>query len=46
MGSFSGTLPLPASGQPIAANRRVDYKHSDEAALVKRVQVADHMAVR
>jgi RNA polymerase sigma-70 factor (ECF subfamily) len=46
MGSLSGALPLPASGEASAAKRRVDYKSSEEAALVQRVQVADEMAFR
>jgi RNA polymerase sigma-70 factor (ECF subfamily) len=46
MGSMSGTLPLPATGEASAAKRRVDYKSSEEAALVQRVQAADEMAFR
>jgi RNA polymerase sigma-70 factor (ECF subfamily) len=46
MGSLSGTLRLPATGEKTAAKRRVDYKNSEEAALVRRVQVADQMAFR
>jgi RNA polymerase sigma-70 factor (ECF subfamily) len=46
MGSLSGTLRLPATGEKIRAKRRVDYKDSEEAALVRRVQVADQMAFR
>jgi RNA polymerase sigma-70 factor (ECF subfamily) len=46
MGSLSGALPLPASGEASAAKRRVDYKSSEEAALVQRVQAADEMAFR
>jgi RNA polymerase sigma-70 factor (ECF subfamily) len=46
MGSLSGTLRLPATGEKILAKPRVDYKNSEEAALVRRVQVADQMAFR
>ncbi len=46
MGSLSGTLRLPATGGKILAKPRVDYKNSQEAALVRRVQVADQMAFR
>lgn len=46
MGSMSGALPLPATGQVSAGKRRVDYKSSEEAALVQRVQAADEMAFR
>jgi RNA polymerase sigma-70 factor (ECF subfamily) len=46
MSSVSGTLPLPASGDRIAVKRRVDYKNTEEAALVKRAQAGDQMAFR
>jgi len=46
MGSLSATLPLPALGETAATKRRVDYKNSEEAALVQRVQAADQMAFR
>ncbi len=46
MGSLSGTLPLPASGERIALKRRVDYKTTEEAALVRRAQEGDEMAFR
>lgn len=47
MGSLSGALPLPASGERIAVKRRVvDYKNTEEAALVRRAQNGDQMAFR
>ena len=46
MGSVSDTLRLPATGEKIAAKRRVEYKSSEEAALVRRVQAGDEMAFR
>jgi len=46
MGSVSGTLPLPATGERIAAKRRVEYKNTEEAALVKRAQTGDQLAFR
>ncbi len=46
MSSVSGTLPLPVSGDRIAVKRRVDYKNTEEAALVKRAQAGDEMAFR
>jgi RNA polymerase sigma-70 factor (ECF subfamily) len=46
MGSLSGTLPLPASGEKIAVKRRVDYRNTEEAALVRRAQAGDQMAFR
>jgi RNA polymerase sigma-70 factor (ECF subfamily) len=46
MSSMSGTLPFPACGGQIAAKRRVDYKDTDEAALVRRAQAEDEMAFR
>ncbi len=46
MSSLSGALPLSASGQRIAVKRRVNYKSTDEAALVRRTQRGDEMAFR
>ncbi len=46
MSSFSGVLPLPASGERIAAKKRVDYRNTEEAALVRRAQAGDQMAFR
>src|SRR5208283_175397 len=45
MSSLSGALRLPATGEAIAVERRVDYKN-EEAALVRRAQNADEMAFR
>ena len=46
MSSYSGVLPLPASGERIAIRTRVDYKGTVEAALVRRAQAGDQMAFR
>jgi RNA polymerase sigma-70 factor, ECF subfamily len=46
MGSLSGALPLPVSGERIAVKRRVDYKSTEEAGLVRRAQEGDEMAFR
>ncbi|MGE5488136.1 MAG: RNA polymerase sigma factor [bacterium] len=46
MGGLSGTLPLPVSGERIAVRQRVDYKNTEEAALVRRAQEGDEMAFR
>ena len=46
MGSLSGTLPLPASGEKIAVKRRVDYRNTAEAALVRRAQAGDQIVAR
>ena len=41
------TLPFPAVvGEGTRARTRVDHKHSEEAALVRRVQARDEMAFR
>jgi len=45
MSSLSGALRLPATGEAIAVERRVDYKN-EEAALVRRAQSGDEMAFR
>ncbi len=39
-------MPLPVSGERIAVKRRVDYKNTEEAALVRRAQSADQIAFR
>ena len=46
MGCVSGTLPLRLSGERIAVKRRVQYKDTEEAALVRRAQAEDQMAFR
>jgi RNA polymerase sigma-70 factor, ECF subfamily len=43
---FSGVLPLPTSGGRTAAKTRVEYRQSEEAALVRRAQAEDEMAFR
>jgi RNA polymerase sigma-70 factor (ECF subfamily) len=45
MSSLTGALRLPATGEAIAVERRVDYKN-EEAALVRRAQNGDEMAFR
>ncbi len=46
MSSLSGALPLPVSGDRIAGKGRVDYKNTEEAALVRRAQAGDQLAFR
>lgn len=46
MGGATTVLPLPVSGGKIAVKKRVEYKATEEAALVKRAQAEDHMAFR
>jgi RNA polymerase sigma-70 factor, ECF subfamily len=46
MSSVSGAIPFPASGEKIAARKRVDYRNTEEAALIRRAQAADEMAFR
>jgi RNA polymerase sigma-70 factor (ECF subfamily) len=47
MGSLTGVLTLPASGSIVrAGNRLDDHQHSEEYALVRRVQAGDEMAFR
>ncbi len=46
MSSLIGTLPFPAAREPARVRTRVDYKNSEEAALVRRVQARDEMAFR
>jgi RNA polymerase sigma-70 factor (ECF subfamily) len=46
MSSLSGALALPASGGRIALKRSVEYRQTEEAALVRRAQSADEMAFR
>jgi len=45
MSSMTDALRLPARGEAIAVERRVDYKN-EEAALVHRAQNGDEMAFR
>jgi RNA polymerase sigma-70 factor (ECF subfamily) len=46
MSSLCGALPFPLSGEKVAVNRKVDYKGTEEAALVRRAQTGDQMAFR
>lgn len=52
MNGILGALPFPAAGEGTRVGSRpgqklrVDHKHSDEAALVQRVQARDEMAFR
>src|SRR5579872_7198176 len=49
MSGLSEVLRFPATGAravPDQGKTRVDHKHSDEAALVRRVQARDEMAFR
>jgi RNA polymerase sigma-70 factor (ECF subfamily) len=46
MGSFTGTLALPAFGRIRAAKSRVDFQNSPEGALVRRAQAGDQEAFR
>lgn len=47
MGSATTVLPVPLSGGKLAVSkRRVEYKGTEEAALVKRAQAEDQMAFR
>jgi len=40
------TIPLTDAGRKVRAQARVDYKSTDEAALVRRVQNGDEIAFR
>lgn len=46
MGSLTGVLPFPASGEKGRAKTRVDHRNSEEAVLVRRVQARDEIAFR
>jgi RNA polymerase sigma-70 factor, ECF subfamily len=46
MSGLSGTLSLPLVGTRTKPKARVDYKRSEEAALVRRVQKGDELAFR
>jgi RNA polymerase sigma-70 factor (ECF subfamily) len=47
MSSWSGVLPFPASaGTAGTARTRVEYRKTEEAELVRRVQAKDQMAFR
>jgi RNA polymerase sigma-70 factor, ECF subfamily len=46
MTGATGTLPLPAVAAKAKAKATVDYKNSEEALLVRRVQNGDELAFR
>src|SRR5918911_346151 len=46
MNGVSGVLPFPATGGPTRARTRVDHRHTEEAALVRRIQARDEIAFR
>ncbi|MBI5085754.1 MAG: sigma-70 family RNA polymerase sigma factor [Acidobacteria bacterium] len=50
MSGFTGVLPIPVAGVQATASRqgktRVDYRKSEEADLVRRVQAKDELAFR
>jgi RNA polymerase sigma-70 factor (ECF subfamily) len=46
MSGLIGALPFPATREETRARTRVDHKHTEEAALVRRVQARDEMAFR
>lgn len=47
MNGLTATLPFPAStGEATRAKTKLDYRTSDEAALVRRVQAQDEIAFR
>jgi RNA polymerase sigma-70 factor (ECF subfamily) len=45
MSSFSGVLTFPATDRS-PAKAKVDHRHTDEAALVRRVQTRDELAFK
>jgi RNA polymerase sigma-70 factor, ECF subfamily len=47
MNGLTATLPFPAvTGEPARAKTRLDHRHTEEAALVRRVQEQDEIAFR
>ena len=47
MSGFSGALPFPIAGNATGTTRtRVDYRKTEEADLVRRIQAKDEMAFR
>ena len=46
MDGITGVLTFPGAGEGIRGKTRVDHKHSEEAALIRRVQARDEMAFR
>ena len=46
MNGSSGVLPFPVTGGQTRARTRVDHRHTEEAALVRRIQARDEIAFR
>lgn len=46
MNGLSGAIPFPATGGTAQVKTRVDRKHTDEAALVRRIQAGDEIAFK
>jgi RNA polymerase sigma-70 factor (ECF subfamily) len=46
MSGYSGVLPFPAAGVTGTTRTRVDYRKTEEADLVRRIQAKDEMAFR
>lgn len=50
MSGYTGVLPIPSAGAQASASRqgktRVDYRKTEEAELVRRVQTRDELAFR
>src|SRR3954470_20541443 len=47
MNGSSAILPFPAiSGEATRAKAKLDHRHTDEAALVRRIQAQDELAFR
>src|SRR5437764_12368815 len=46
MDGLSAVLPFPVTGGQSRARTRVDHRHTEEAALVRRVQAKDEIAFR
>jgi RNA polymerase sigma-70 factor (ECF subfamily) len=46
MPGVSSALPYPATGTRVQTKARVDYKSTEEAVLVRRIQKGDEMAFR
>src|SRR5438045_3929729 len=46
MNGLSAVLPFPAAGEQTRAKTRVDHRHTEAAALVRRIQANDEIAFR
>lgn len=46
MSGLSGVLSFPVAGSKAPARARVDYKHTEEAGLIRRIQARDDLAFR